>query len=94
MLGASTPGVAIDCSGLTQYAYAQAGLSIPHSSAAQRNMTNVKPISQCQPGDLVFWYGHVAIYAGNGMIIHATYTGACEAPLYGSYLGGGCPFSI
>lgn len=94
VLGAYSPGTAIDCSGLTKWAYAQAGLSIPHSSAAQRNMTNIKPISQCRPGDMVFWYGHVAIYVGNGKIVHANYGGVEETTLYGSYLGGGCPFNI
>lgn len=94
VLGAYSPGTAIDCSGLTKWAYAQAGLSIPHSSAAQRNMTNIKPISQCHPGDMVFWYGHVAIYVGNGKIVHANYGGVEETTLYGSYLGGGCPFDI
>ncbi len=90
--GQRIPGVAIDCSGVTSYAYACAGLTIPRTSTDQRNASKIKPISQCKPGDLVFWYGHVAIYAGNGRIVHANYSGVEETNLYGSYLGGGNPF--
>lgn len=90
--GQMIPGVAIDCSGVTSYAYACAGLHLPRTSAQQRAASKIKPISQCKPGDLVFWYGHVAIYAGNGRIVHANYSGVEETNLYGSYLGGGNPF--
>ena len=79
--GASSPGQAFDCSGLTSWAYAQAGIDIPHSSVGQSQMaTNVSSADELQPGDLVFYIGnvgasqsgsHVAIYAGNGEVIHA-----------------------
>lgn len=79
--GASSPGEAFDCSGLTSWAYAQAGIDIPHSSAAQAQMADtVSSADDLQPGDLVFYIGnvgasqsgnHVAIYAGDGQVIHA-----------------------
>ena len=60
-----------DCSGFTMYVFSQMGISLPHSSSAQRSM--VANVSSPQPGDLVFVYnggggsvGHVAIYAGGG----------------------------
>ena len=71
---ASGPSV-FDCSGFTQWAYAQAGVSLPHFSGAQYAMTTRVSRSQLQPGDLVFWGGggsaHVAIYIGNDQILHA-----------------------
>jgi cell wall-associated NlpC family hydrolase len=70
--GAAGPG-AFDCSGLTSWAWAQAGVSIPHSSYAQSLLPSV-PLSQLQPGDLVTYYSpvhHVALYIGNGQIIDA-----------------------
>ncbi len=71
--GAAGPD-AFDCSGLTMMAWAQAGVSLPHSSSAQ--MSSGSPVSQSQlaPGDLVFYYqpvSHVGIYIGNGQIVHA-----------------------
>jgi cell wall-associated NlpC family hydrolase len=71
--GAAGPN-AFDCSGLTMMAWAQAGVSLPHSSSAQ--MSSGSPVSQSQlaPGDLVFYYqpvSHVGIYIGNGQIVHA-----------------------
>jgi cell wall-associated NlpC family hydrolase len=63
-----------DCSGLTLMAWAQAGVSLPHSASAQ--MSSGTPVSQSElaPGDLVFYYSpvsHVGIYIGNGQIVHA-----------------------
>ena len=75
--GATGPS-AYDCSGLTMMAWAQAGVSLPHSSSAQ--MGSGTPVSQSalQPGDLVFYYSpvsHVGMYIGNGMIVHAANPG-------------------
>lgn len=66
--GGSTPD-GFDCSGYTQFVFAQAGINIPRTTEAQRQAST--PVSTPQPGDLVFWGApayHVAIYAGDGMI--------------------------
>ena len=65
---------AFDCSGLTSYAYSTAGVSLPHSSRAQSTLGRQVSRNELQPGDLVFYYSpisHVALYIGNGMIVHA-----------------------
>jgi cell wall-associated NlpC family hydrolase len=67
-----------DCSGLTMRAFAAAGVSLPHSAAAQQRAGRRVPLSQLQPGDLVFWGSpayHVGIYVGGGRIIDAPHTG-------------------
>ncbi len=67
-----------DCSGLTMMAWAQAGVSMPHYSAAQGAMFPRVPEDQLSPGDLVIYYSdehHVAIYVGDGMTVAATQTG-------------------
>jgi cell wall-associated NlpC family hydrolase len=72
--GAGGPD-AFDCSGLTQYAYAAAGISLPHSSRMQAIMGSAVSRSQLQPGDLVFYFSpvsHVAMYIGNGQMVHAS----------------------
>jgi len=76
--GAAGPS-AFDCSGLTMMAWAQAGVGLPHSSSAQFGSGPHISSSALQPGDLVFYYSpisHVAIYIGNGLIVHAAYPGA------------------
>jgi peptidoglycan DL-endopeptidase CwlO len=65
---------AFDCSGLTSYAYAAAGISLPHSSRAQSQLGTQVSRAELQPGDLVFFYdpiSHVGLYIGNGMMVHA-----------------------
>lgn len=67
-----------DCSGLTSAAWAEAGVSLPRSSSAQIGAGSRVSKSQLEPGDLVFYYSpisHVAIYIGDGMIVHATHPG-------------------
>jgi cell wall-associated NlpC family hydrolase len=67
-----------DCSGLTQYAYAAAGVSLPHSSSAQSRMGAAVSRDALQPGDLVFFYSpvsHVGMYIGNGQMVHASTSG-------------------
>lgn len=64
-----------DCSGFTLSVYANYGVSLPHSSRAQANCGTRIDVSEVQPGDLVFYGGknihHVAMYIGNGQIVHA-----------------------
>ena len=72
--GAGGPN-AFDCSGLTSYAYAAAGVTLPHSSKSQAQMGQSVPVSQLQPGDLLFFYSptsHVAMYIGGGKMVHAS----------------------
>ena len=67
-----------DCSGLVQYAYAAAGISLPHSSRSQAAMGQSVSRSELQPGDLIAFYSpvsHIGIYIGNGMMVHAPTSG-------------------
>jgi cell wall-associated NlpC family hydrolase len=83
--GGETPGVGFDCSGLTQAAWAAAGIAIPRTSEAQWSGLPHVPLDQLQPGDLVFFNpgefiaglpGHVGIYIGNDEMVDAPHTGA------------------
>jgi len=71
--GAAGPD-AFDCSGLTMYSWAAAGVSISHASSVQPSQGTPVSISSLQPGDLVFYYSpisHVGMYIGNGQLVHA-----------------------
>lgn len=72
--GGSTPD-GFDCSGFTSYVYAQLGISLPRSSAAQGTVGTIIPADQAQPGDLMWWSGHVAIYAGGNLQIDSSQPG-------------------
>ena len=64
-----------DCSGLVMWAFQQAGISLPHSSQALAHGGQAVSMDQIQPGDLVTYYSdasHVAIYIGDGMMVHAS----------------------
>jgi len=76
--GSADPG--FDCSGLTAWSWGQVGVGLPHFSGAQMSDSTPVPVSDLQPGDLLF-YGpggsdHVAMYVGPGEMIEAPYTGA------------------
>ncbi len=79
--GGETPGGGFDCSGLMQYAYRMAGVSLPRSAAAQYGVGKSVSRGELQPGDLVFFgttasnIYHVAMVVGDGMVVHAPTTG-------------------
>jgi len=87
--GAAGPN-AFDCSGLTYWAWAQAGVRIPRTSLGQAGLRSV-PLSQLRPGDLVTYYSpvhHVAMYIGNGQVIHAS---TPSRPVYITTVNGAGP---
>lgn len=88
---------AFDCSGLMQWIFGKAGIKLPRTAAQQQQVAS--PVSNPQPGDLVF-YGapatHVALYLGNGRMLAAPHTGAnvrvqdvYGSPTYGRIAGAG-----
>jgi len=91
--GATGPN-SFDCSGLTSWAYKEAGISIPRTSQAQIGGGTPVAKSDLQPGDIVAFYSgatHVGIYAGNGQVVHAPYSGTTVSyapvdsmPFYGA----------
>ncbi len=72
--------IGFDCSGLTIYAYAAVGISLPHYTGYQYQRGTHYPVSQMKRGDLLFWgpngHGHVAIYLGDGQMIEAPQSGS------------------
>ena len=63
----------IDCSGFVQAVYRQFGYSLPRTSAAQRNYgIQIDSLKDALPGDIICYQGHVALYLGNGQIVHAS----------------------
>jgi cell wall-associated NlpC family hydrolase len=89
----ASPSRGFDCSGLTSWAWAQAGVYMPHQSGQQyRSFPHVSR-DQAEPGDLVFFYNpihHVGMYVGGGMMIDAPHTGAVVrlvAVKWGSVVG-------
>jgi cell wall-associated NlpC family hydrolase len=86
-----------DCSGLTLWAWAHAGVSMPHNSGMQYNATPRVPRGDWQPGDLLFFgkpIHHVAMYIGNGQMVEAPYTGKnvrVVSAIRSDYVGAGRP---
>lgn len=68
--GGTTPGVGLDCSGLTQWAYREAGLTLPRL-AQEQDIGAPVAFGDLRPGDLAVWDGHVAMVVGNGQMIEA-----------------------
>jgi cell wall-associated NlpC family hydrolase len=75
--GGASPSQGFDCSGLTTYAFAQIGVSLPHHAASQYNYGTPVSRDDLQPADLVFFngLGHMGMYIGGGQFIHAPHTG-------------------
>ena len=69
--GGKDPNTGADCSGFTSYVYAHFGISIPSYSYSQRSVGKEVSYENAKAGDLICYAGHVAIYMGNGQIVHA-----------------------
>jgi murein DD-endopeptidase len=78
--GGSSPS-GFDCSGLVQYSFRHAGVSLPHNTVQQRSASRRITLAELRRGDLLFFnqegkkYGHVAIYVGDGKFVHAPSSG-------------------
>jgi cell wall-associated NlpC family hydrolase len=72
----ATPGRAFDCSGLTSWAWSQSGVGLPHQSGGQIRSVSRVDLSAVQPGDLLYYPGHVMLALGiGGAIVHAPNSG-------------------
>lgn len=95
--GGSSPETGFDCSGFTMWAWAHAGVSLPHSSQMQYDVLPHVAREDLQPGDLVFFYSpihHVGIYVGGGRMIDSPHTGTVvqvRAILWSVYVGAARP---
>ncbi len=98
LFGGARPG-GFDCSGLTQYAYAAAGIQLPRTAAEQFAATPHVALTDARPGDLLFFYPgitHVGIYLGDGLMVDAPHLGALVRvepfePWFGPVMGVGRP---
>ena len=78
--GGSSPS-GFDCSGLVQYSFKQAGVSLPHNTVQQRAASRLINVAELRRGDLLFFnqegkkHGHVGIYLGDGKFVHAPSSG-------------------
>lgn len=72
----SEPGVGFDCSGLTIWAFGQAGLEIPRPSGDQFRAAEKIEAEEAEPGDYVYYPGHISIYLGVGTMVHSPNTGS------------------
>lgn len=83
--GATGPS-AWDCSGLSRAAAALVGVNLPHNADAQRGYGRAITRAELQPGDLIFWNGHVGVSIGGGMMVAAANTreGVVRQKIYGT----------
>lgn len=89
--GGTSPATGFDCSGFTRFVYAHFGIALPHYSGGQFELGRRVSRSGLRPGDLVFFdgVGHVGMYIGRGLFIHAPRSGTRVSiePLSGWYSG-------
>ena len=71
----SKPGVGFDCSGLTTWAFAEAGIELPRISGEQIRAAENVPAEEAEPGDLAWYPGHVSIYLGENLLVHSPNSG-------------------
>jgi cell wall-associated NlpC family hydrolase len=72
----SDPSIGFDCSGLTAYAWSTAGVDLAHSSRAQIRSAAPVAVADVQPGDLVYYPGHVSLAVDDGIVVHAPNRGS------------------
>ena len=89
--GGTSPATGFDCSGFTRFVYAHFGVALPHYSGGQFALGRRVSRAGLRPGDLLFFdgVGHVGMYIGHGLFIHAPHTGTRVSiePLSGWYSG-------